>query len=125
MKDLLLINDTTDKYHHDLFYANYDLALVEDIENVRQQLSIRLQFFYDEWFLDSTEGIKYYDVVFVKVPNLDLIASIIKTFILNTEDVLELLEYTQEFSRSLRKLTITFKVNTTFGELTVTETVGA
>lgn len=125
MKDLLLINDTTDVNHHDLFFENYDLALVEEIEAVRQHLSIRLQFFFNEWFLDSTEGIKYYDIVFVKVPNLNLIASVIKTFILNTPEVLKLLEYTQDFNRSLRRLTITFRVNTTFGEITLTEIVGA
>jgi hypothetical protein len=118
MIDLLL--DTTT---HDLYYANYDLATVEGIDYVRQKLKIRLQFFYGEWFLDNTEGVKLFDNVFVKNPNLRLVASLFKTVILETRGVLSLIEYTQVFDKALRKLTITFRVNTRYGVLATTEAI--
>lgn len=124
MIDLKLVDDKEDVNDHDLYYENYDLGLVDEIDQIRQNLGIRLQFFYNEWFLDTSKGIKFYDIVFVKVPDLNLIASVMKTFILSTEGVLELLEYSQIYDRRLRKLTVSCKVNTTFGETENTSTIG-
>jgi hypothetical protein len=101
--------------YHDLDIANYDLVLVDGVDQVRQKLENRLQFFYGEWFLDNTKGVKLYETVFVKNPNLSLIASLFKSTILDTRDVNTILEYNQTYDASLRKLAIDFKVNTTYG----------
>lgn len=105
---------------HDLVFKNFDLSTVDEIDFVRQSLAIRLQFFHSEWFLDLSKGIKFYDFVFVKTPDLDLIASVMKTTILETPDVLELLDYKQTLDSAKRKLEMTFKVSTTFGEIILT-----
>lgn len=116
MKDLKLSLD-----RHDLEVVNYDLMLVDGIDRVRQHLRTRLWFFKSEWFLDTTYGLNYYEYIAKKNPNLSTISSIIKATILKTPEVNALLEYSQEFNRSLRELTVSFKVDTSFGPLEFTE----
>lgn len=125
MKDLKLLNDPTSDANHDIVIENYDLVLVDGLDSVRQSLSTRLQLFFGEWFLDESTGVKYYDFIFVKNPNEVLISSVIKSHILETKDVNKIIEYSQVFDRSARELTIVFKVNTTYGLLESSETIGA
>lgn len=123
MIDLKLVTDSADINFHDLDIVNYDLQLVDGIDQVRQKIENRLQFFYGEWFLDNTQGVKLYETVFVKNPNLGLISSVMKSAILDTRDVNSILEYTQEYDPSARSLTVNFKVNTTYGLLESSVTV--
>ena len=109
---------------HDLVFKNFDLSTVDEIDAVRQSLAIRLQFFFGEWFLDITKGVKLFEFVFVKSPDADLIATVMKATILDTQDVLSLLSYKQDIDPRTRKLTVDFIVNTTFGELDTTQTIG-
>lgn len=109
--------------YHDLDIVNYDLQLVSGIDQVRQKIENRLQFFFGEWFLDNTQGTKLYEIVFVKNPNLSLIASTFKTTILDTTGVVSIIEYNQVYDPSLRKLTVDFKVNTIYGVLETSVTV--
>lgn len=119
MRDLALDPET-----HDLLIQNFDLVLNADLESVRQAVSVRLQFFYGEWFLDITEGIKYYEYILVKNPDLSLVSGIIKTAILNTPNVKEILDYSQAYDSVARSLTVSFRANTDFGELTDTLPLG-
>jgi len=109
---------------HDLDFTNFDLGTVDGIDAVRQSLAIRLQFFFGEWFLDITKGVKLFEFVFVKTPDADLIGTVMKATILDTTDVLSLLSYKQDIDPKTRKLTVDFIVNTTFGELETTQTIG-
>jgi hypothetical protein len=108
---------------HDLDIVNYDLALVNEIDQIRQKLENRLQFFYGEWFLDNTQGVKLYETVFVKNPDLNLIASLFKSTILDTTDVNSILEYNQTYDPALRELNVDFKVDTRYGIVEVTVTL--
>ena len=125
MIDIRLIADPTQVYDHDLYFSNYDLDIVNGLDAIRQHLAIRMQFFFAEWFLDISKGIKFYDFVFIKNPDLTTIASVMKAYISETPGVLEILEYSQDFDARLRKLTITYKVDTDLGEITSTIPVGA
>jgi len=115
--DLQLIANESDPGFHDLDIANYDLQLVSGVDQVRQKIECRLQFFFGEWFLDNTQGVKLYETVFVKNPNLSLIASTFRAAILETKDVKSIIEYNQEYDPKLRKLEVSFKVNTKYGTL--------
>lgn len=110
---------------HDLVIKDFDLQLVRDVDHIRQNLKIRLGFFFEEWFLDSTAGIRYIDFVFVANPNVELIAGIMKTTIQETPGVNSLLSYIQDLDRKNRTLNITFEVDTDFGPIEISETVGA
>ena len=125
MKDIALVNDPTAADNHDLLIENYDLQFVDQLDAVQQNLTIRMQFFWSEWFLDTGAGIKFYDFVFIKNPDMTTISSIMKATILETPNVNEIIEYSQDYNAEQRKLVITYKVNTTFGLLTDTVPVGA
>lgn len=124
MKDLKLVTDTSAADYHDLDITNYDLSLVDELDYVRQKIEIKLQFFFGEWFLDTTKGVKYFELILIKNPDLTTIASIIKTAILDTDNVTELLEYEQSYSASARELTISFRAQTEFGEIENTIVTG-
>jgi len=114
MKDLLL-----DVTTNDLYFDKFDLSIVDGIEWVRQKLAIRLQFFYGEWYLDTTQGVKYFDEIFIKNPTLARIQSILKAVITDTPEVNELLSMQCDLDNTNRQLTVTFTVNTTFGNITM------
>lgn len=111
----LKIDPTT----HDLMVNNYDLSLVSGIDRVRQDLSIRLWFFYNEWPLDTSKGLPWYAVLGGKY-DAGKIEAVVKETILDTADVTKIVEYSQVFSDSARKLLIVFSVDTTFGTTTLT-----
>jgi hypothetical protein len=103
---------------HDLDVTNYDLSTIDTLEYVAQKLRIKLKFFIAEWFLDTTKGMELFQIVFVKNPDFDLIASIFRNEIMSVPEVKSITEYAQEFDSKNRELTITFKVDTIYGTLT-------
>jgi len=114
MKDLML-----DLNENDLLIANFDLSIVDGLDQIRQKLQIRLQFFYGEWYLDTTQGVKYFDEIFIKNPTLARIQSILKSVITDTPGVNELLSMTCDLDKTKRQLSVTFTVNTIYGDLTM------
>ena len=118
MKDLKL-----DIATHDLDFSNFKLEFVEGIEYYRQKVKIVLLFFYGEWFLDTTVGIRYFEEVFVSNPNLTLIDSLFKIAILEIDGITELLEYDSSFGGSDRKFTVTFKAQTDAGVLDISQEI--
>lgn len=115
MVDLKL--DTT----HDLAVESFDLVLIDGSEQVAQHLKIRLWFFFAEWYLDNTKGVRYFEDVLVKNPNLPNIETLLKAEILGTEEVNQLLEFSTEYSASERTLSVSFKVDTDYGPVDVTD----
>ena len=111
-----------DKLNHDLYLVNYDLALVSDLAQVTQKLNCRLQFFAGEWFLDTTQGIDLYGNVFVKNPDLSTIQALFKSAILDVPDVNSIVSYDQSYDPRARSLSVTFTVDTVYGQTTQTVT---
>ena len=101
----------------DLVIENNDIATVEGIEAIRQNLRQRLQFFRGEYGFDLTRGIPYHDEFFKKKPNPIVMDTILKSVILNTEGIIELTEFTLSLNSSTRILDIYFRCITTEGEL--------
>lgn len=88
--DLALNND------HDLFITNQDLTLTTENTEVVQDLTIRLQFILDEWFLDNTAGIPYPQIIFEKDTNIATVYALFRNEIKNTDGV-----------KTLKSLTLT------------------
>lgn len=74
----------------DLAIENDNLVMVDGAEEIRQLLIARLQTFYGEWFLDTSVGIPYFEVIFQKGINPSIIYSVFVEAITNTDGVLEL-----------------------------------
>lgn len=110
-QDIKLTSDT-----HDLLIENYDLIVIDSIDRVIQNLRIRLWFFFNEWFLDTSYGLDYLSDLAEKKPNLTRIESRIKREILDVQDVLEITSFSLEFNNGTRQMRIEFQVTTTFGQ---------
>lgn len=112
LKDLKL-----DKNTHELVIENGDLQFVTGLDYIAQKLKIKLLYFFGEGFLNTTIGIKYHEVVFVKNPNITLLDSLYKLAISEVPGFIELLEYDSDFDIPNRSFTLSFKALTDSGLL--------
>lgn len=90
MEDLLL--DSTG----DLAIEGDDLVLSRGIESVKQRIRMRLRTFKGEVFIDQTLGTPHFDSTFARRPDLDLIKSVYRQVIGESEGVVEILSLTVE-----------------------------
>lgn len=104
-----------DPVTHDLIKENNTFLMVKDVDQLRQSLSIRLQFVLNEWFLDSAVGIPYFQEIFDKRTGLKRIEDIIKAEINKTPGIVEILEFRSAVNNVTRLLTINFKASTIYG----------
>lgn len=102
--------------NNDIIVESGQLKLVSDAAEAIQHVRTRLQFYLEEWFLDLQAGTPYFQQIFTKPVNLANIESIFKIRILETPEVERLLEFSMDYeSGSVRKLTVSFSAETTYG----------
>ena len=75
---------------HDIFVENQDLALTNTVNEVKQDLSIRLQFVFGEWFLDNTVGVPYPQIIFEKNTDISTVYYLFRDEIKNTDKIKEI-----------------------------------
>lgn len=85
-----------------------DLYFVTGADAVAQHLKIRLRFVRGEWFLDQRVGIPYRTQIWVKNPNLGVIATVFRRAINSTPGVQSLERLDYNFDTSSREYTLTF-----------------
>ena len=108
----------------DVVLDGADLALVSDGAAIVQAVRSRLRLFLGEWFADLSVGVPWFQSVFVKNPNLVAVRSAIRSAIVETPGIAELVSYSQTFNAVTRTLTVAFSATTDTGELvTFNETV--
>jgi hypothetical protein len=100
----------------DLLFTQQDLQTVIGVNEIAQNLKIRLGTFLGEYYLNTLVGIPYYEEVFVKPANQIRVDSLFKNEILNTNGILELTKYESGFNGTTREYTINFSVRTVTGE---------
>jgi hypothetical protein len=92
----------------DLALENGTLVFCSGAAFYRQKLAARFKFFLGEWFLDQRLGLPYYQNVFVKNPDLDLIRSLFRRVILTTPGIKSIKTFTLSFDPAARKLSFSF-----------------
>lgn len=112
-----------DSITHDLDFSDTDLQLVSNGDYVIQKIKIVLLFFFGEWFLDTSIGIKYWDSVFIKNPNPTLIDNLFKVAIVEVEEVNEILTFDSTYDSANRKYSLEASLDTTEGELNISQEV--
>ena len=94
-------------------------------ENLAQRLKIRLQTFKNEWFLDGTIGIDYFNQIAGKNRSKAAVDAIIQAEILKEQEVLQITAYSSVVDKTTRKITIQFTVRTIDGFYsTLTASIG-
>lgn len=120
MRDLALIEND-----NNLEVSAFDLRVVSGSLYVANKLRIRLKTFRGEWFLNTNVGLPYFEEIFKKNPNLDLISDLYIQEILGTTGVSQIVPGT--FILDLlpsRRLEIAFTAELDSGELVeITEVV--
>ncbi len=85
--------------------------LVVDSDEKAQRIRSRLLTVRGEWFLDTTFGLDYFGVIWVKGTPPGILAGHIQREILRGADVGDkITEYTQNLDSATRKLSVTAKV---------------
>lgn len=101
----------------DLDITNGKLSFTTGLEAIRQHLAIKLQIAKGEWFLNQEVGVPYFEKIFQKPANFEVVSSVFKTEILETPGVTELLSFEMDFDANTRELSISFKALTEEGIL--------
>ena len=100
---------------HDIVIRQYDIALIEQANLVRQRIKQRLWFFLGEWYLAIDEGVPYFQEILKKAPDRARVESIFKNTIALTPGVLELTAFEMEYEADIRRLNVTFSAQTDEG----------
>ena len=99
----------------DLDISGGVFTVVEDEEAIKEQLTIRLNEFVNDWFLDLNEGVDYFGEVFGVRTITDTVEDQFKLVILDTQGVTGLVSIEFDLETD-RQLDISFVVSTIFGE---------
>jgi len=110
-------NNPISPTYGDLVFGDYIDHTVEGIDGLVQRLKIRLQVFLEEWFLDDTRGVPYFQQILEKGTSYDEISNSIKLVISKTKDVKKINSFIIESDDiESRKIPISFSVTSIFGD---------
>ena len=102
----------------DIDFSTKEPTLITDVATaVRQRLHIRLNTFEGEWFYDSSVGVPYFQGILGQQFSQSIIDNTLRRTIIETEDVIELTEYSSSFDRMSRTYNLSFTVTTSTGDL--------
>lgn len=104
---------------HDLIIENYDLVLVDGIDLVRQAIKQRLLLVLEEWFLDDTIGVPWYQYIFQKGADINRVKSILINTISGTKGVIKVTSLELNYNINNRNLTVDFSAQTNEGIINV------
>lgn len=91
---------------NDVNIVNGDLVMTENksLQDIIQRLTIKFQWFYGEWFANALLGLKIHETIFVKNPDIDLIANNYKAFILDEPDIEKIESFGIDIDQRIIKL---------------------
>lgn len=95
--------------------------LVNTPHTVAQAVATRLRLFRGEWFLDTTEGMPWDDVLGKNTQGTA--DSAIRQCILGTQGVAEITDYASTIDANTRAMTVSATITTIYGTTTIQETL--
>lgn len=96
-----------------------NLSIVTDLNALVQKIEQRLRFFLTEWFLDTSQGVAYFQEIFEKPENDTLIVNLLNAEILKESDVNSVSDATIDYDITNRNFSYSATVNTIYGSSTV------
>ncbi|MCY6395077.1 hypothetical protein [Actinobacillus pleuropneumoniae] len=101
--------------NHDLAVKNGQLVLVSGANKKAQQIKIALLTFAEEWFLDNTVGLPYFNDILVKNAERSKVENVFRKAILSVENVLSVKAISLFLDRKNRMLSVHFEADTSEG----------
>lgn len=114
-----MIDIALDPQTNDLLLVDLSAQLVKEIDQIAQNLAIRLRFIQGEWYLNIFAGIPYYQYFFIKEPNQIQVESFLQDEIANTRGVEQILTFSSDYDARNRTFDCRFSCMTISGELTI------
>ena len=108
----------------DLTLDGSDLGLVSGADALQQKVSIAMQFFLGEWFLDEEAGLPHFQEILVKNPNIPAIAEIFRSKLLSIPGVLGVEQLGLTYSPAQRSLRVDYRVSSDLTELSGSVNLG-
>lgn len=102
-----------------LFGGSLNSFHLNTADGVGQAVLTRLKLWESEWFIDIREGTPYNDGILGKY-TAEIYDQLIQDRILNTEGVIEIIDYQSFYNGDLRSLTVSVTILTSYGATTVT-----
>lgn len=109
----LSINETSG----DLDLVGGQLVVIEGQEEIKQHLEQRLRTFLNEWFLDLSIGLPYFEEILKKQVNTNGIDSIFIDEILQCPGVIRILDFNIDLDKATRTLEVTGEIETIEGSV--------
>jgi len=100
----------------DLDLTKQRINLVEGEDAIEQNVRIRLQFFFESWFLDLRQGIPFFRDILIKAPNMILVDSLFREAVLSTQGISAVPVFSSTIDTAARQLTIRFAATMDTGE---------
>ena len=113
--------DDTQDMHLD---GRGNLALVRDLEDIRQRVAERLRFWLGEWYLESESGVPYRSAVFTRPVTAGLAASAVTEKIRSVEGVLRVSNVEAVIDPVTRRFRYSAVVHSEYGSMTVGSEAG-
>lgn len=112
-----MIDLALDPLTGDLLLVDESAQLVSDIDQIAQNLAIRLRFIFGEWYLNNLVGIPYYQFFFIKNPNQIQVESFLKQEIVNTRGIVQILNFSSSYDAIKRAFNVVFSCESISGNL--------
>ena len=103
----------------DLKLTNGDLVIIDGVDQIKQAIWSNFRFFLGEWFLDTREGVPYFQEILVKSPDMGTVSSAFRSALLKTVGVIEILTFRLEHDRPTRTLRFDFSVRVQGNEVLI------
>jgi len=120
--DFKLNRDLASNSYNDIVWVNGPLTKEQTTqpftETVSQRLFIRLRTFREEWFMDTTYGVPYWQRILGFKNKKETVDLIFQEQILLERGVKEIVSFTSTFNNAQRHYSATFQVRVTNGEVT-------
>lgn len=99
----------------DIVIENGDMVLVDSVEAVAQHVTINLQMFLGEWFLDTRVGVPYYQELLGQKPRLAAVRELFRDAILATAGMERINDLDVGYDTVTRVISVSFKGTSTSG----------
>lgn len=112
-----MIDFALDPTTGDLVFKDFDFAYVGGVDQIAQNLAIRLRFIQGEWFLNILAGVPYVQYFFIKNPNQIQVETFLKDEIANTPGILDITSFSSDFDGNNRKFKVNFECTSINGNI--------